>query len=127
MSLSINSGSERPSLLGAKSVLTGDFATTEELVILGQLVGGKVRSPNITVGPAAHVTAEIHADTIRIEGIVIGDVYATVSIVVQSSATVQGRVHCPQITIHDGAMVNGAINLSAAASRAHPKTARAVR
>lgn len=109
---------ERVSLLGPKSVLNGDFSTTEELVILGQLEGSRVQAPNITIGPAAQVTAEIHAGTIRIEGSVIGDVYATVSAVIHAAATVQGSIHSPQLTIQDGATINGAINQAAAPAAA---------
>jgi len=103
---------ERVSLLGPMSVLSGDFATTEDLVILGQVDGGRVQAPNVTIGPMAHVTAEIHSGTIRIEGVVVGDVYAEVSAVVHASATVQGSVHSPQLTIHEGATINGAINMA---------------
>ena len=101
---------ERVSLLGPKSVLTGDFATTEELVILGQVDGGRVQAPDVTIGPAARVTADIHAGTIRIEGIVVGDIYAEVSAVIHASATVQGNVNSPQLTIQEGATIDGAIN-----------------
>jgi len=101
---------ERVSLLGPKSILSGDFATTEELVILGQIDGGRVQAPNMTIGPAAHVTANIHAGTIRIEGVVVGDVYAEISAVVHATATVQGSIHCPQLTVQEGATINGAIN-----------------
>lgn len=101
---------ERVSLLGPKSILTGDFATTEELVILGQLDGGRVQAPSVTIGPAAHVTADIYAGTIRIEGVVVGNVYAQLSAVVHATATVQGSVHSPQLTVQDGATINGAIN-----------------
>ena len=101
---------ERVSLLGPKSVLSGDFATSEHLVILGQLDGGRVQAPHVTIGPAAHVTAEIHAQHIRIEGVVVGDVYAEVSAVLHATAIVQGCVHSPQLTIQEGAEINGAIN-----------------
>jgi len=104
---------ERTTLLGPRSELTGDLATTEELVILGRLDGRCVRSPNITIGPAAQVRAQIRAGRIRIEGIVVGDVYAEVSAVIHASATVRGNVLSPLITIHEGANVNGAVNQSA--------------
>ena len=103
---------ERVSLLGPRSELTGDLATTEELVILGRLDGRCVRSPNITIGPAAQVRAHIRAGRVRIEGIVIGDVYAEVCAIIEASATVHGSVHSPQITIREGANVNGAVNQS---------------
>lgn len=101
---------ERVSVLGPRSVLSGDFATTEELVILGQLDGGRVQSPAITIGPDAHVTADIYAGTIRIEGVVVGDVHATASVVIHAFAIVQGNVRSPQLTIHEGATVEGLIN-----------------
>ena len=101
---------ERVCMLGPNSVLSGDFATTEELVILGQLDGGRVQSPNVTIGPAAHVTADIYARVIRIEGVVVGDVHAEVSAVIHASATMQGNVHSPQLTILEGATIDGAIN-----------------
>jgi len=111
-----SNGTERVSLLGPKSVLKGDFATSEELVILGELHGGRVESPHITIGPAARVRAEIRAGRIRIEGHVTGDVHATVSIIVLASATIVGDLHSPEITIREGATLAGAVNLDPAAA-----------
>jgi cytoskeletal protein CcmA (bactofilin family) len=105
-----NATSERVSLLGPKSILSGDFATKEDLVILGQLDGNRVQAPNVTVGPTAHVTADIHAGAIRIEGVVVGDIYAEISAVVHATAVVQGSIHSPQVTIQEGATINGSIN-----------------
>jgi cytoskeletal protein CcmA (bactofilin family) len=101
---------ERVSLLGPKSVLSGDYATTGDLVILGQLDGGRVQAANVTIGPEAHVSAEIHTGTIRIEGVVVGDIYAEVAAILHATATVEGSVHSPQLTIQEGATINGAIN-----------------
>ena len=101
---------ERVSLLGPQSILSGDFATTEDLVILGQLDGNRVQAPNVTIGPAAHVTADIYTGTIRIEGVVVGDVHAEESAVVHATAIVQGCINCPQLTVQEGATIDGAIN-----------------
>lgn len=101
---------ERVSLVGPKSVVTGNYSTTEELVILGQLDGDRVQSPNVTIGPSAHVTADIYARVVRIEGTLIGDVHAEVSVVIHATATVQGDVCSPQLTILEGATIDGAVN-----------------
>ena len=101
---------ERVSLIGPKSVVTGNYSTSEELVILGQLDGDRVQSPNVTVGPSAFVTASIYAGVIRIEGTVIGDVHAETSVVIHATATVQGDVRSPQLTIQEGATIDGAVN-----------------
>ena len=63
MSTPEKADNERVSLLGPKSILSGDFATTADLVILGQLDGGRVQAPHVTIGPAAHVSAERSART----------------------------------------------------------------
>ena len=101
---------ERVSLVGPRSVVTGNFSTSEELVILGQLDGDRVQSPNVTIGPAAHVTADVYAGVVRIEGMLIGDVHAEISVVIHATATVQGDVRSPQLTIQEGATIDGAVN-----------------
>lgn len=111
---------ERVSLLGPKSVLSGDFATTEELVILGQLDGHRVQSPVVTIGPAAHVTADIYTRTIRIEGVVVGDIYAEVSVIIHATAIIEGSVNSPQVTIQEGATINGSINKDSRSHVAQP-------
>ena len=86
-----------------------------------------MQSPNVTIGLAAHVTADIHAGTIRIEGVVVGDVYAEVSATFHATATIQGNVFSPQLTIQEGAVINGAINPDPATGvterAAEPRTA----
>src|SRR4029079_6575746 len=95
---------ERVSLLGPKSILSGDFATTEDLVILVQVDGGRVQAPHVTIGPSAHVSATIHHKNVRIEGVVVGDVYAEISAVVHATAVVQGSVHTPTLTARERAL-----------------------
>jgi cytoskeletal protein CcmA (bactofilin family) len=110
MSAHLKTTNERVSLLGPRSLLSGDFATTEELVILGQLDGGRVQAPSVTIGPTAHVTADIHTGTIRIEGVVVGDIFAELSVTVHATAIVEGHVYAPLITVQEGATINGTIN-----------------
>jgi cytoskeletal protein CcmA (bactofilin family) len=104
---------KRVSLLGPKSDLKGEFVTDEELVILGRVCGKRVQAPAITIGPAAQVKADICTRTIRIEGVVVGDIHAELSVIVQASATVCGTIHCPSITIREGASINGGANVKA--------------
>lgn len=96
MSHLVRATTERVSLLGPKSTLRGNFATTEELVILGQLDGGRVQASDITIGPAARVTAQIHAQTIRIGGAIDGDVQAP-KVALMRGTQLRGRImtRCP--------------------------------
>jgi cytoskeletal protein CcmA (bactofilin family) len=114
MSQPAESANRRVSLLGPNSVLNGDFATTEELVVLGQMIGERLLAPNITIGPSGRVTADIYADTIRIEGAITGNVYAQTATILGASAIVSGSINSPNVTIREGAIVNGAVNPSPA-------------
>ncbi len=107
-----NENAQRVSLLGAKSELKGELVTEEELVILGAVVGERVQAPTITVGPAARVIAAIHARAVRVEGVVVGDIHAEVSVILQASARLRGTIYCPSITILDGAVINGGANVN---------------
>jgi cytoskeletal protein CcmA (bactofilin family) len=91
-------------------MLSGDFTTTEELVVLGQMLGERLHAPTITIGPSGQVTADIYADTIRIEGTVTGNVYAKVATTLGATATVSGNINSPNVTIREGAIVNGDVN-----------------
>jgi cytoskeletal protein CcmA (bactofilin family) len=126
MSKTHSDSAQRVTLLGPKSDLRGDFSTEEELVILGQVSGRQIEAPIITIGPAARVKATIHTRSIRIEGVVTGDIHAEVAVIVQASATVNGTIHCPNITMREGATINGAANVTAHRDKAeHPRTSHA--
>jgi len=106
----------RISLLGPAIDIQGNLTTNEELVILGRVSGDFIRAPLITIGPRAEVRARIHARRIRIEGVVVGEIHAEDSVMIQATATVSGLITCPSITIRDGASVNGGMNLASAGS-----------
>lgn len=110
MRQSERSAAQRVSVIGPASRLSGDYSTSEELVVLGQVDGQQLRSPRLTIGPQARVRANIRTEHVRIEGLVTGDIHAEGSVIVHGSATVNGDIHCPQITIKDGAVVNGLVN-----------------
>jgi cytoskeletal protein CcmA (bactofilin family) len=111
MSTAGDRNAERVSLLGPKSDLKGDFVTDEELVVLGRVSGQRIQAPTITIGPGARVTADVYGKKVRIEGVVVGDIYAEGSVTVQSSARIRGTIHAPSITILEGAEINGGANI----------------
>jgi cytoskeletal protein CcmA (bactofilin family) len=124
MNDSADGNAKRVSLLSPSSDLKGEFVTDEELVILGRVSGKRVQAPAITIGPGAQVKADIYTSTIRVEGVVVGDIYAEVSVIVQASATVRGTIHCPSITIREGASINGGANVKAVKAAADRDTGK---
>ena len=66
----------------------------------------------LTVTEAAHIDAEVKAHTIIVAGNVNGRLNAEQRIVVQQTATVTGEVSAPALTLHEGALVQGRLDIA---------------
>ncbi|HKT81814.1 MAG TPA: polymer-forming cytoskeletal protein, partial [Vicinamibacterales bacterium] len=73
---------------------------------------------DLMVGRTAHVTANLRARSIKVDGTVVGSLHATDRVDVQATATVDGDIVAPRLTLADGSTVNGKID---AAGRTAPK------
>lgn len=88
-------------IFDAQIILSGDY------FIEGR-VDGRIRSDSkIVVGPQAHVTGEILARTIVVEGRVDADVIARDRCELKSSSVVSGRVNTGYLKLEEGADFSG--------------------
>jgi len=103
--------------IGKSIVIKGDLTGEEDLVIEGR-VEGKVHLPNhrLTIGQGGNVQAEVHAKSVVVIGRVAGNVSAGERLEVQASGIVDGDVRAPRLSVQEGAVLNGSIQMSA-----HPK------
>jgi cytoskeletal protein CcmA (bactofilin family) len=110
--------------IGKSIVIKGDLTGEEDLVIEGK-VEGKVHLPNhrLTIGQGGNVQAEVHAKSVVVIGRVAGNVSAGERLEVQASGIVDGDVRAPRLSVQEGAVLNGSIQMSAARehSREHAK------
>ncbi len=93
------------------SILSGNLRVTGSLVTEGDIqidgiVEGDVTSGSVTVGSSGRVSGEIKADTARILGRVQGRIQAR-SVMLMSTAHVEGDVHHETISIENGAKIEG--------------------
>lgn len=93
------------------SILSGNLRVTGSLVTEGDIqidgiVEGDVTSGSVTVGSSGSVSGEIKADTARILGRVQGRIMAR-SVMLMSTAHVEGDVHHETISIENGAKIEG--------------------
>jgi len=96
--------------IGSTIQIKGKVTATEPLTIAGQVVGSvEVIGHPLTVTEAARVTADIIAHTILISGFVSGNLCADARIVVGASATVEGELSAPAVSIADGATLTGRV------------------
>ncbi len=101
--------------IGASITVKGDLKGDEDLLIQGR-VEGKIefKQHNITVGKSGRVKADIHGNTIRVEGQVEGNLFGQQDIVIRSSGKVQGNLVAPRVTLDNGSKFKGSIDMEPA-------------
>ncbi len=103
--------------IGQSIIFKGELSGDEDLEIEGQ-VDGNVNLANhqLTVGPNGRLKAEIVAKSIIVIGQVIGNLTATERIEVQATGVVEGDLRAPRLNVQEGAVLNGAIDMSSPAA-----------
>ncbi len=96
--------------IGQSIRIKGEIVAREPLVISGHVDGTiDADGHTLTVAEGATVAATVTADTIVIQGKVKGDLSATTRIVVSATASIEGGISAPAISISDGATINGRV------------------
>ena len=102
------------SVIGETLHFKGELSAGEDLVIEGT-VEGTVNQGKccLTVKPKGKLLANVNATKIFIEGLVEGDLSATVSVTIRESGQVNGNIVAPKVAIDEGATFNGSIEMRA--------------
>ena len=105
-----NSG--RAAVIGPGIHITGDICGDENLIIEGK-VDGKILldAHQVDIGQGGRVNADITAKVIKIAGEVRGDLSATEKVVISRSGNVHGNIVAPRMTLEDGAIFKGSIDM----------------
>ncbi len=104
--------SENVSVIGPTLIFKGDLIADEDLVIEGQVEGTIAHhNKNLTVGKQGRVKADLHANSIIVEGELVGDIHGDEVVTLASGADVIGNIFCRRIVIEDGARFNGKIDM----------------
>lgn len=106
-------GGENLANIGKSITIKGDLTGNEDLVIDGN-IEGRIDLPNnqLTIGPEGKIKADIHAKSAVVVGHIDGNVSATERIEVQASGVVDGDVRAPSLVVQEGAVLNGAVEMS---------------
>jgi len=104
--------SGRSALIGPGIRVNGDISGDENLVIEGK-VDGKISLENnqVEVGQTGRVNADITAKVIKIAGEVRGDITGTEKVIISRSGNVHGNIVAPRMTLEDGAIFKGSIDM----------------
>jgi cytoskeletal protein CcmA (bactofilin family) len=107
--------------IGKSISIKGDLTGNEDIVIEGK-VEGKVDLPNgqLTIGSNGTVQGEVHAKAVVVVGRVTGNVDGSERVEIQGSGTIEGDVQAPRLVVAEGAVLNGAIQMTKKEAGATP-------
>ena len=99
-------------MIGPSIVIKGTVTGDEDLLIQGKVEGSiELSAHEVTVGESGKVNADITARTVRIDGEVSGDIRGEEMVVISRSGNVRGNITAPRMTLEDGAIFKGAIDM----------------
>ena len=110
------------SILGADVVITGNIAASADLHIDGR-IDGDITCAALVQGEGGLIVGAVTADSARLAGKVRGSISAGTLVIIKT-AHIEGDVHYDQLTIEQGAQVDGRFCQRAATPVAAPKAAK---
>ena len=104
--------SGKSAVIGPGIHINGDISGDENLIVEGR-VDGKIRLDlhQVDVGQGGRVNADITAKVIKIAGEVRGDISGTEKVIISRSGNVHGNIVAPRMTLEDGAIFKGSIDM----------------
>lgn len=92
------------------------FDDPVNLRINGKFEGTLDTKGKLMVGQKADIKANIIGESISVAGVINGNIKAAKILKLESSAKLYGDVETPQLSISEGAILNGHINMAGASS-----------
>lgn len=100
------------SFIGSSVVFRGELSAEEEIIIQGTVQGTVApHAKLVLVGKEGRVRALIHAQSVRIEGQVDGDIHGDDFVELIKGANVTGNIFSPCVSIEKGALFNGTVSM----------------
>ncbi|MDX1554522.1 MAG: polymer-forming cytoskeletal protein [Xanthomonadales bacterium] len=110
-----NSPSLQPrkaAVIGSGIQVNGDITGDENLVIEGKVDGSiKLDANEVSIGQSGRVKADVSARVVKIDGNVDGDIHGQEKVVITRSGNVRGNIKAPRVTLEDGAIFKGSIDM----------------
>jgi cytoskeletal protein CcmA (bactofilin family) len=99
------------SFFGTKLSVKGKVSGGGNLIVMGNIEGEFELQGELVVAPSAVVRGEVKAVTVTVSGSLNGTLTAREKIHLEKSAVVSGRLHCPRLSMVEGASFNGEIEM----------------
>jgi cytoskeletal protein CcmA (bactofilin family) len=114
----------RVATIGKGVTITGQIFSKEDLIIDGEIEGTvEAHEHRLTIGPNGKVKAAIKAKDVVVLGQVQGNVEASDKMEIKKDARLVGDIKTARISIEDGAVFKGSIDIVRQEAKPAPKPA----
>ena len=111
-------GENAQARIGKSIVSCGEVRGSEDLVLDGRVEGTvTLAEGRLTVGPSAHISADLSAKDVLIMGRVQGNVVATGRVELRSGCNVEGDISAIRLAVEDNAVFRGKVDLTQAVAK----------
>jgi cytoskeletal protein CcmA (bactofilin family) len=111
---------ETAASIGKSVQIYGEVKGSEDLVVDGVIEGTiTLNESRLTIGPNAHVQANVSARDVIILGALTGDIIASGRVELRSGSNLKGDIRASRLAIEENAIMTGKIDL-AGGERATP-------
>ena len=107
-----------PARIGKTIVICGEVKGNEDLIVDGRVEGTvSLSESRLTIGPSAHVAADLSAKDVLIQGHVQGNVVASGRVELRAGCTMEGDIRALRLAVEDNAVFRGKVDLTQAAAK----------
>jgi cytoskeletal protein CcmA (bactofilin family) len=109
-----------PAHIGKTVVICGEVKGSEDLIVDGRVEGTvNLSESRLTIGPNAHVAADLTAKDILIMGHVQGNLVDSGRVELRAGCQVEGDIRALRLAVEDNAIFRGKVDLTQAVSKGH--------
>ena len=99
--------------IGKSVQIQGEVKGSEDLVVDGTIEGTITLSESrLTIGPNAHVKANVAARDVILLGALVGDINATGRVELKAGANLTGNIRAGRLSIEENATLSGKVDLA---------------
>ena len=107
-----------PARIGKSITINGEVKGGEDLIVDGRVEGTVTLSESrLTIGPNAHVSADLSAKDVLILGHVQGNVVASGRVELRSGCQMEGDIRALRLAVEDNAVFRGKVDLTQGVSK----------
>jgi cytoskeletal protein CcmA (bactofilin family) len=111
-------GENAQARIGKSIVICGEVKGSEDLILDGRVEGTvTLTEGRLTVGPNAHIAADLAAKDVLIMGRVQGNVVATGRVELRAGCNVEGDITALRLAVEDNALFRGKVDLTQGAAK----------